>query len=230
MSSRVQAVDRSPEPEWLPVSDPVGRLTNDLLAVRPGGAVFVLCGEAHPDVYNDDRVLETMRYIARTSGAEIQVSTGPLLLVDQCGGNGLLQLAADGVIRRLYHRPNRGHVFHFRLVETVDGAYRFYREGVHAALQPLASRLALNTAARPRWELQARAEAARRLFESYAALDARLRAELRWYLPLRASVCQFEQVLAEVRARGLDFNYLSPLDLVGLPGGAGLFPHAPPEP
>jgi hypothetical protein len=130
-------------PEVYPVDDPICTMKREIGAVCESGKIYIVCGEAHPDVYNEDGVLEAFS-IAHGRNAKITVLTGPILLVPdgEREHNGLITLFDAGIIR-LYHRPRRLAASHFRVVET--GAQPlYYSECAHPPLLDVSQRTCEN--------------------------------------------------------------------------------------
>ena len=115
---------------WGPVADPVAALVADLRAVRQGGTIRILAGEASPFVYSDPAVIEAFTYARRERDASLRVSVGPVMTIDGHDFNGLLRLRREGVLDSLTARQTRGSMGHFRIVETDDG-YRYHEELPH---------------------------------------------------------------------------------------------------
>jgi hypothetical protein len=120
---------------WGPVSDPITALVDDLKAVRSGGTIRILSGEASPFVYNHPAVIEAATYAKQQRAAKLRINVGPILVTDGSAFNGVLQLSRTGILDSLTSRPARGHTSHFRIVDIENG-YRYYEESPHEPLAP----------------------------------------------------------------------------------------------
>lgn len=115
---------------WGAVEDPVAALVADLRAVRSGGTIRILAGEASPFVYSDPGVIEAATYAKRELGATLRVSVGPVMAINGDDFNGLLRLRREGILDSLTARATRGSMGHFRIVERSEG-YRYHEELPH---------------------------------------------------------------------------------------------------
>ena len=129
MSEKRNGPDTSSLP-WGPVTDPVAALVGDLRAVRRGGTIRILAGEASPFIYSDPAVIEAATFAKRERRATLHVSVGPFMTIDGHDFNGLLRLRRDRVLESLTARQTRGSMGHFRIVETNDG-YCYHEELPH---------------------------------------------------------------------------------------------------
>jgi hypothetical protein len=132
-------------PELFPVERPICAMAEDIRAVRQRGHIYILCGEAHPYVYNAPEIIEALRFAHDDRQATIVVLTGPMLLVPdgEAQHNGLITLFDDRKLTGLYHRPRRLPTSHFRVVET-ESYRRYYSECVHPPLLEMEKRACEN--------------------------------------------------------------------------------------
>ncbi|MBI3103615.1 hypothetical protein HYZ05_01615 [Candidatus Daviesbacteria bacterium] len=217
MASSSEREVTHPGGEWVPVEKPVESLEQDLLAVRPGGTIRIFCGEADPLVYNDDRFLEAAKR-AKKSGATLWVITGPILLVDSAGRNGLLELASpeQDVVQKLYHRAARGSIPHFRIVDTID-IPRYYVEQPHAPLLPGDQRWCATARSLSRAQFERRVESDRILFDSWLTrLEETRFSDVSKLLPITIDRPTLYKLLIAARNKQLVFKYLGPADLLSL--------------
>jgi hypothetical protein len=196
-------------PQWRNGND-AKVLVDDLLAVRKGGTIRIFCAEATPSFYNREEFLTAARKVKEMENASIHVITGPIVVTDDKGFNGILHLAKKGIIDRLYHRSVRSHTAHFRVVET-DNGYRFHPELPHPALDR--KRHVANIGSLSEGEVQLLAKEAVALFESWEEGLKKFPAE---DLPLLMSENLLEALLKKAEKRTLVFEYLSPEELKAL--------------
>ena len=132
-------------PERWPVRDPLRAMVDDIRAVRQGGTIRILCGEAHFAIYDSQELRDALWYARHERKATTIVVSGPILLVrdGDSARPALLDLLRDKLISALYHRPHRAAVSHFRVVDT-DDVPRYYAEGPHLPLLPVEQRTCAN--------------------------------------------------------------------------------------
>ena len=163
MDNAGAALDSSSLP-WGAVTDPVAALVADLRAVRHGGTIRILAGEAGPFVYSDPAVIDAFTYAKRERRAALHVSVGPVMAVDVDNFKDLLRLRGEGVLDSLTARVTRGGMGHFRIVETDDG-YRYHEEFPHLPGAAKAKRRRLLVERLPDGHVAELAEARRAQFD-----------------------------------------------------------------
>jgi hypothetical protein len=192
---------------WGPIDDPVEALVADLRAVRHGGTIRILAGEASPAVYSDPAVIEAATYAKRERGATLRVSVGPVLVTAGGPSHGLNKLSRQGVIDSLTARPTRGSTGHYRIVETDDG-YRYHEELPHPPRASQGRRKRLLVERLPNGHLaelaKARCEQFDRLTIANGNADER---------PLLLSPFGFDTLLRIAAAPKQDFNMLTGAEL-----------------
>jgi hypothetical protein len=204
--------------EWLPVEKPLKSLVDDIRAVRKEGTIRIFCGEAHIAVYNEPGFLQAATYAKTTQKAKLWVITGPIMLIDEDGQNGVLLLKKRGIIDKLYHRAARGSTPHFRLVETEDMP-RYYAEFPHPPLLPVEDRRRVNTAKLFPSRLERLVEGDRVSFDSWLErLESMQETSSMNSLPLVTDPESFRGLLELARQKNLVFKYLGPHALLALPG------------
>lgn len=207
-------------PEWIPVERAVDALVEDIEAVADGGVVRIFCGEAGPDVYNQETFLKAVRDVTRCRAAKVFVVTGPLLLINDEGRNGLLSLHHEGSIE-LYHRLARGSAPHFRVVETgPDAIYRYYEEHPHRPMLPVADRKCANFKRVGDEDLQRLALAAIQVFEDWIERLSKMPKSYSKELPLRTTQRGLTVLMDEAKDKGQVLKYLGPKDILELPSAS----------
>ena len=208
-------------------SGAIQALIEDLAAARAEGTVRIFCGEAEPAIYNDEGVRAAVEAAVRERGVTLRVLTGPILLIDDHGVNGLLEWAASGLIRQLCHRPERGFTAQFRVVETDDG-YCYREEFPHEALidpdKQLVARLDLLS---PR-DIIVVSEEAISVFESWTEdCESWRPASVSAHLPLLATPSGLKKIIQAAESEDKVFDMLTADALLALPGAAkSLFEYA----
>lgn len=187
----------------------VKALVDDIKAVKKGGIIRIFCAEGSPLFYNDPQFLEAAKFAKHTQRAIIRVITGPVLLVDENGKNGLLHLKKKGIIDRLYHRPTRCWTAHFRVVETDEG-YRLCKEVPHPPL-PNEAHIA-NIHDHSQEELEPLTQVLISLFDSWEESLAEISQEP----PLRRTRSDLSAMLRKAEEQNLAFAYLNPEQLTDL--------------
>lgn len=227
MTTPIESHSKWPASEWVPVARPIESLVEDLDAVRPGGIIRIFCGEANPTVYNDHHFLTSVRHVTQDRGARLHVITGPVILVDSYGMNGLILLKEEGVIERLAHRRARYAAGHFRVVET-ERTYRYYAECPHDPLLAVEQRHCADLRPLRKSTIQKLAKEAIHIFDNWATdvIDIGTIVELdsgpRVRLPLLATPDDFQTILKEAADKQLIFDYLDVADLLDLGSGTQL--------
>lgn len=188
----------------------VKALVDDIKAVKKGGIIRIFCAEGNPNFYNNREFLSAAKFAKHTQGASIHVITGPILLVDDNGNNGLLHLEKKRIIDRLYHRSVRSDTAHFRVVET-DNGYRFYPELPHPPLDGERHVANIGSLSEPQVQLLAKEAVA--LFESW---EEGIKKSAKQDLPLLMPESQLNALLNEAEKQNLVFEYLSPEKLKAL--------------
>jgi len=211
------------DPEWRHVTDPLEDLISDLLAVRKGGKIRIWSGEGNPAVYNDPRFRTAAEAAKSLREAEIVVITGPLLVVDNEGRNGLLELGREGIIT-LYHRLARGATAHFRVTEGDEG-YRYYTEYPHPPRFPLEKRLAADFGVVAPVDEEREAEKARFLFDSWVKRIEQRQSSAGSKLPLLTDESGLALLIQTAERYDFVFDYLGPDELFALPGADSVLRH-----
>lgn len=192
---------------WGPVEDPVAALVADLRAVRHGGTIRILAGEASPVVYSDPAVIEAITSAKRERGATVRVSVGPVLVTAGGPSHGLYKLSRQGVLDSLTARPTRGSIGHFRIVEADDG-YRYHEELPHPPRAANVRRKRLLVERLPNGHVAELAESRREQFDRLTMSNGN--ADER---PLLLSPFGFDTLLRLAKARKQDFDVLTGAEL-----------------
>lgn len=90
------------------------------LQVKQKNTLSPIAAELSPTLYYSHDILVAARNLARRKRAKIEVICGPIVLVDEHGCNGLVDLAGKGIVD-LTVRHIRGSTFEFRVMETESG-------------------------------------------------------------------------------------------------------------
>lgn len=114
--------------EWFLDEDPVNHLVADLAAVGEGSAIRMFVGEGRPGLYNHPDFLWAARSAKQDRRVMIRIITGPLIITDESGFNGLLRLVEDRLVDEIYPLPERGEISPFRVIEDLDGGLLFCKE------------------------------------------------------------------------------------------------------
>lgn len=204
-------------PERLPVKNSIESVVKDMAAVRRGGIIALYCGEAHPDVYNSESFLIEAHKLTEEMDAKITAITGPVVLVpdDERAPNGLIQLMENRTLDGLYHRRARFTTGHFRVVET-DGIYKLYREETHAPGQDVETRWCDNIGRYSDESIQAQARDALYRFETWKSMAVPHALAKEQGLPLITTPKRLAKIVAHVRSKDLDFNYLEAAEILEL--------------
>jgi len=192
---------------WGPVVDPVAALVADLRAVRHGGTIRILAGEASPVVYSDPAVIEAATYAKRERGATLHANVGPVLVTSGGPSHGLNQLKRQGVLDSLTARPTRGGVGHFRIVET-DNGYRYHEELPHPPRAKQVKRKRLLVERLPNGHVAELAEARRAQFDRLTTPNGSPDER-----PLLLSPFGFDMLLRLAKTRKQDFDGLTGAEL-----------------
>lgn len=216
--------------EWNVIPDRAGVLADNLRAVRPRGTIRIECGIAHPAIYNDPRVIEAFKEAKAKKDASIRVSTGPLLVTDENGVNGLVVLKEIDVLDKLYHRPDCGISPSEYTVET-DVGYRYYKEDMRLRSIPITKRRALNLQGLSRTSLRVLPSGADLIEQFDGLLDYMEKQRFPGYdyLPILATIEQYDQIEKAAKIRGTDLVYLGVRDIRSLPGAKELKYGNPPR-
>jgi len=214
-------VGPSPEPEWLPIKDPVKALVNDIKLVANGGRIMIFCGEAHPSIYSDAAFMKKARKVVWERGARIEVITGPILLDSESSGarNGILTLWEEEVVSTLFHRRARYASSHFRVVETdltKQQAFRYYAEAPHPPLLPMKDRLCENLDRLHPADVHQRALQARDRFDAWKEQSTRQGAADHPELPYVTTATGLRTLMREAAERDLVFKYLDDAQMLEL--------------
>lgn len=185
--------------------------------VRRGGKIRIFTGEANPAVWNQEHVVQALTDAKEEQGAEIHVLTGPIVIVDENGFNGLLHLRRLGFVDLLYARGRRESTPHYRVVETEDGL-KLVTEHEH---EPLFENTLVATASSTNgvWDRFAKGHA--------EAFDGNVHEVLLGFMtyrtnPLMGTAEVVAQLMKEADEHGLRFSYLPQENLLRLPSGSGL--------
>jgi hypothetical protein len=202
-------------PVWAP-DDPdraIRALTQDIRAVKRGGHISLLVGEAHPRIYNRPEFLKAICY-AKKQGATIEAITGAVMLEpdDSREPNGLVSLYMDRKIDALYHRPARWGLGHFRVVEqesTKGYRYRYYREYPHAPVDGMLDRCCENLFDFDADTVNTKAEDALRTFEFWKRKSVQHDAALGAKKVLFATQEDLRALVSALEKKGLEFNFMT---------------------
>lgn len=230
MTEGDRTIHRVPEapriPEWITVEDPAAIMAENFRAVKPGGTIRIYVLEGEPILYNDVRV-STALQDAKEQGAKIRVNTASVVVVDDAGVNGLLQLHQGGVIDSVETHPARGSARPFHVVEARDRLL-YYEEGPQNVFAGLQSRQ--RTIVNPELkDISAIARSASEDFDAYGKVFGKETHRQYPPLPLLASEATFRAIVGEARQAGFGFTYAEPTRLLTLPSGSDLRSYVPPQ-
>lgn len=199
----------------------IDEFVEDMGTVCEGGVIRVLTGEATP--FNDKRVTDALRAAKAKPGALIRIITGPIVLLNKEGSNGLMDLPdRDTIIDELRHRPVRAHSEHFRVVQTGEREYQFHSKYSHRLLLAEQERTGLDTPDLPPAERLRLAEGAISFFD--ALLDRLKEISIPSVtLPLRMTEEGLRSLADIASKERIVFDYTSADKLVALPGAKALF-------
>lgn len=208
----------SPDSEHIQSLEPVADLVQDLLSVRGEGIIRIFTGVAHPDMYNNQLVIEAIRYVRRVRDARLRILTGPLLMVDESGTNGLLRLVEEGCFERFACKTTRDSTPDSRTVEVENG-FRCYQEGPPLDVLPSQRRFRNPLWVSP-YHLQWSARVANHdldiFFEDPDPDIKRMTRPISGSFPLVIPRTQYDAFKKAMRDAGKVFKYLSPEELLNL--------------
>lgn len=142
-----------------------------------------------------------------------------MIVIDEHGDNGLLTLATERAIAELLHRPTRGDLDHFRVVESQDG-YRYSVEAPHPVAAAAHERLHADLAGADPSDVERAARTAVFFFEGVASTLMMSRDPSSSYLPLLATQERARELKDKAQQLGLNWDYLRPevLESLLIPG------------
>lgn len=117
--------------------NPLTSLLEDVPELIKGGQIRIRTGDLLE--YSDPRFAQTLEVAKLTKWAVVRIITGPILVEDDAGFNGILYLRARGKIDELLISPSLGADSYYHLIETEKGI-RFYEEQVADFSTPLEGR------------------------------------------------------------------------------------------
>ena len=193
-------------PEYLHLEDPISYISADFLRVKQQGTIRIWTSEVHPQIFNHPLIMESLRHAKIDKGVNIIVRAGPVILVDEQGENGILQLSKEGVITSMHHLSDPSIIGEFYIVEGQDKNFSL-QEFVRYHLKAPYTELVNNPRREADWQQQRSAQIQANFFDKIISLISS-REEARCRQPHLITETGLQQLIEQVEKSGQTYDFL----------------------
>lgn len=208
------------------VENPLEALLMDTQQVKEGGEIRIFTGNLVE--FNDPRFAQVLESVKKErSTTKLSIITGPILLTDDEGYNGILTLHKKGLVDQLIHEPTFGCGPYHHLIETFEDLI-FYLAQYGSIITPLEERSgAAGNFGQGVYDMFYSAEARWRYFDNSIEMYRKEFFKVPGYekLPLVTTMDNLKLLFEldnQRRGPHAQLIYLDPEKILELPGAQGL--------